>query len=291
MPIAPAQRHAPRQASDSLSDSLTDLPTTGGSSSTRTGSATTTTPTSSAISGSSSASITAVISTTSASSTSDPPFFPSPTGTPVSGDGSSGLEFTKNAVESALIVAAIALIIALTSWRLIKLRHQNRPLGHFFRAEPQPDVPPRPRAVPRTTGLPSVPAPPAAVICDMLPMALHGEHRRGRGRRTRAGDIGEGGRRGNIAHPDDPDEFLPEYDDKDVLPRYQDVQSSSAAAAAGARWEGSAPNGRGGTNDTIPLVTRMQVPSSTTLEDGRPPASVDSHDRSPSPSPHPQQGR
>ena len=34
----------------------------------------------------------------------------------------------------------------------------------FFRARPQPDVPTRPRTFPRTTGLPSVPGPPAAVL-------------------------------------------------------------------------------------------------------------------------------
>lgn len=97
--------------------------------------------------------------------------------------------------------------------------------------------------------------------------------RRRRGRRTRAGDVDARGRRGDIAHPDDPDEFLPEYDDKDVLPRYQDVPRASASRAearAGENTmglEGRSPNGAGGMGDRIPLVTRMQLSSSATLDD------------------------
>ena len=95
----------------------------------------------------------------------------------------------------------------------------------------------------------------------------------------RAGDVDARGRRGTIAHPDDPDECLPEYDDKDVLPRYQDVQRADAragfpGAGAGAEreegMEGRSPNRAGDaeTGDTIPLVTRMRLNSSATLDEG-----------------------
>ncbi|KAI0742621.1 hypothetical protein C8Q80DRAFT_1189738 [Daedaleopsis nitida] len=215
--------------------------------------------------------------TTTASITSDSPFFPSPTGETV--NHQENVEFTKNAVEGALIIAATALIIALTLWRIVKLRRHDRPLGHFFRSESQPDgVPARPRAVPRTTGLPSVPPPPSSYICDLLPTTvLHGERRRGRGRRAHADDIDVGGRRGNIQHPDDPNEYLPEYDDKDMLPRYQDLESSSATPRPGAHVNGRSPNGERAMSDTIPLVTRLQLPSSVTLEEGNA-ATSDSHE-------------
>ncbi|KAI0696367.1 hypothetical protein C8T65DRAFT_663708 [Cerioporus squamosus] len=220
-------------------------------------------------------------STSSASRTSDVPFFPSPTATVESND--SRLRFTKSAVEGALVAAAAVVVIALCVWRIVRLRRKQRPLTHFFRAHPQPDVPERPRSVPRTTGLPPVPAPPESLIYDTLstPASLvHREPRRGRTRRTRAGDIDGGGRRGTIAHPDDPEEFLPEYDDKDVLPRYQDVQRDHAAALPpGSGLEGRSPNREGGTSDTIPLVTRIPLSSSATLEDGTSaPLSSGSHD-------------
>ncbi|KAI0752106.1 hypothetical protein C8Q74DRAFT_1373895 [Fomes fomentarius] len=278
MPIAQATRTlTARQATDSTSTSSSPL-----TSESSTGSGTTTAAGSASTSSGTSASSTAVTSsTTRASTTSDQPFFPYPSTTETPPTDSRGLEFTKNAVEGALIIAAVALIIALTLWRLVKLRRRNRPLGHFFRAEPQPDVPARRRAVPRTTGLPPIPAPPAAVICDMLPMhvsAPHGERRRGRGHRPHAGDIDAGGRRGNIAHPDDPDEFLPVYDDKDVLPRYQDVESRHAPRYS-ERGGGRFPNAVGGTSDTIPLVTRLEPTRSTTSEYANAPApSTDSHE-------------
>ena len=153
-------------------------------------------------------------------------------------------------------------------------------MADFFRANPQPDVPARPATVPRTTGLPpNLPSPPAAAV---LHDALGGpeRHHRRRGRRTRAGDIDAGGRRGAFVHPDDPDEFLPEYDDKDVLPRYQDVQSERAGSGSMGRMSalrglvgrssggGSGGSGREEVMDTIPLVTRLPAAanSSTTLD-------------------------
>ncbi|TFK92913.1 hypothetical protein K466DRAFT_181815 [Polyporus arcularius HHB13444] len=157
-------------------------------------------------------------------------------------------------------------------WRIIRLRRRERPLTHFFRANPQPDVPERPRTVPRTTGLPSVPPPPASLIYDTLtsPVPLvHRDPRRGHTRRTHAGDIDASGRRGPVAHPDDPEEFLPEYDDKDILPRYQDVPREHAATVPPG-LDSRSPNGEGGTGDTIPLVTRMPLSSSATLEEGMP---------------------
>ncbi|TBU22147.1 hypothetical protein BD311DRAFT_825744 [Dichomitus squalens] len=172
--------------------------------------------------------------------------------------------------------------------RAVRIRRSGRPMRDFFVAHPQPDVPPRPRAVPRTTGLPPAPAPPVGVIYDSLtppvPLVHRGTllayERRGRTRRVRAGDVDAGGRRGHVAHPDDPDEFLPEYDDKDVLPRYQDVQRAHPAVGVGAG--GRAPNGvgegAGETGDTVPLVTRMQLSSSASLEDTRGLSSVGSHE-------------
>ncbi|KAI1790882.1 hypothetical protein LXA43DRAFT_973400 [Ganoderma leucocontextum] len=178
------------------------------------------------------------------------------------------------------MVVAVALVIVLVLWRIVRLRRYGRPAREFFRAHPQPDVPPRPRELPRTTGLPHASAPHVSVIYDSLatplPLLHRGEvpDRRRRGRRTRAGDVDARGRRGDIAHPDDPDEFLPEYDDKDILPRYQDLQHASASRAGagetGPSLEGRSPNGAGGTGDTIPLVTRMQLSSSATLDDANP---------------------
>ncbi|PIL26094.1 hypothetical protein GSI_11848 [Ganoderma sinense ZZ0214-1] len=217
-------------------------------------------------------------STTVSSSTSDTPFFPSPT---VSGNSEDpSLQHTKNGVESALMVVAVALVIVLVLWRIVRLRRNGRPAREFFRAHPQPDVPPRPRELPRTTGLPHASAPPVSVIYDSLatpvPLVHRGEvpDRRRRGRRTRAGDVDARGRRGNIAHPDDPDEFLPEYDDKDILPKYQDVQRASPSRVGVGEnvssLEGRSPNGVGETGDRIPLVTRMQLSSSATLDDANP---------------------
>ncbi|KAH9916304.1 uncharacterized protein BXZ73DRAFT_22181, partial [Epithele typhae] len=170
--------------------------------------------------------------------------------------------------------------------RLIVLRRSKRPLRDFFWANPQPDVPARPQTVPRTTGLPSISGPPASVIYATLPMppaALADRQRRRR--RTRGGDIDAGGRRGRLAHPDDPDEFLPVYDDKDVLPKYQDVeQMSGGGSRMGALrglvglGHGSAEQRRSRTGDTIPLVeTAALAPSSTTL-DRQPVSSVGSHE-------------
>ncbi|TBU56164.1 hypothetical protein BD310DRAFT_883148 [Dichomitus squalens] len=218
----------------------------------------------------------------SGASTFDTPFFPTPTQTQAPGDGQS-LGRTKIAVEGALVVVAAALIILLSLWRVVRIRRSGRPMRDFFVAHPQPDVPPRPRAVPRTTGLPPAPAPPVGVIYDSLtppvPLVHRGAYER-RTRRVRAGDVDAGGRRGHVAHPDDPDEFLPEYDDKDVLPRYQDVQRAHPAVGVGAG--GHAPNGvgegAGEAGDTVPLVTRMQLSSSASLEDTRGLSSVGSHE-------------
>ncbi|RPD60857.1 hypothetical protein L227DRAFT_85903 [Lentinus tigrinus ALCF2SS1-6] len=179
------------------------------------------------------------------------------------------LVFVQSAVEGALIAAAAILIIALCTWRIVRLRRRGRPITDFFRAHPLPDVPARPRSVPRTTGLPPSSAPPESVIFDTLSNAaslVHREPRRGRTRRTRAGDIDAGGRRGTIAHPDDPEEFLPEYDDKDVLPRYQDVHRDHPDAASQG-LEGRSPNGAVGTSDTIPLIMRIPLSNSATLEE------------------------
>ena len=201
----------------------------------------------------------------------------------------------QNGVEGALMVVAVALVIVVVLWRyvasvkcslhciqigtprIVRLRRNGRPAREFFRAHPQPDVPPRPRELPRTTGLPHAYAPPVSVIYDSLatpvPLLHRGEvpDRRRRGRRTHAGDVDARGRRGNIAHPDDPDEFLPEYDDKDILPKYQDVQRASpsrlGAGENGSSLEGRSPNGVGETGDRVPLVTRMQLSSSATLDD------------------------
>ena len=163
--------------------------------------------------------------------------------------------------------------------RIVRLRRHGRPARDFFRANPQPDVPPRPRELPRTTGLPPASAPHVSVIYDSLatpmPVLHRGEapDRRRRGRRTRAGDVDARGRRGDIAHPDDPEEFLPEYDDKDVLPKYQDVQRASPSRAGTGAGEnalglvGRSPNGAGEAGDRVPLVTRMQLSSSATLDD------------------------
>ncbi|OSD03754.1 hypothetical protein PYCCODRAFT_1424446 [Trametes coccinea BRFM310] len=242
---------------------------------------------------------------TAPSTTSETPFFPSPTGSDCdscNAEDNKSLEFTKNAVEGALIVVAIALILAITTWRMVRLRRHNRPLRHFFRVHSHPHSPSsthlptgRPSSVPRTTGLPPAPAPPASVIYDTLvapvPLAHHPRRERGRARRTRAADVDGRGRRGAIRHPEDGEE-LPEYDDKDVLPRYQDVEAGlvpgpgataaarpgpgpgpgaamHAAAAAETRREepgqmvgvgtlmlGRSPNRDGGTSDTDPLVTR-----------------------------------
>ncbi|KAI8972544.1 hypothetical protein BD414DRAFT_581217 [Trametes punicea] len=245
------------------------------------------------------------------SSTSDTPFFPSPTGSDCescSEENSKSLQFTKNAVEGALIVVAVILILSATSWRFIRLHRNRRPLRDFFRVHSHPHphstVPSRPPTVPRTTGLPPTRPPPASVIYDSLaapPVPLVSAPsgaRRSRGRRTRAGDIDARGRRGRIAHPDDPDEELPEYDDKDVLPRYQDLEAGVGRAAAGTdvpsplgaggdagasgdagrgsgedmgrvggagqmvgvgtAMMGRSANGEGGTSDTDPLVTRMR---------------------------------
>lgn len=113
------------------------------------------------------------------------------------------------------------------------------------------------------------------------------------------------GRRGPIAHPDDPEEYLPEYDDKDVLPRYQDLESGRAGdtgsspvgvgseeedlgrisdagrmVGVGAGMMGRSPNRDGGTSDTDPLVMRMQL-SGTTSEDDHvypPMSSAGSHE-------------
>ncbi|KAI9057575.1 hypothetical protein FKP32DRAFT_1598149 [Trametes sanguinea] len=126
-------------------------------------------------------------------------------------------------------------------------------------------------------------------------MFVHWQPRRerGRSRRTHAADVDARGRRGLVRHPEDGEE-LPEYDDKDVLPRYQDVEAGlvpgstarpapgpgpvpGAAMGHGAPPEardverredpgqmvgvgtlmmGRSPNGDGGTSDTDPLVTR-----------------------------------
>ncbi|KAH9856262.1 hypothetical protein C2E23DRAFT_510822 [Lenzites betulinus] len=181
------------------------------------------------------------------SSTSDTPLFPSPTGNPDTCEScdTENNVFTKKAIEGALIVVAVALILALTFWRTIRLRRRGRPLGHFFRASPSPSrngsYVSRPAHVPRTTGLPPTQAPHASLIYDSLtapaPLMHRGDTlpygpRRGRGRRTYAGDIDGRGRRGTIAHPDDPNEFLPEYDDKDRLPRYQDLEMGAGGGGA-----------------------------------------------------------
>lgn len=214
----------------------------------------------------------------------------------------------QNGVEGALMVVAVALVIVVVLWRyvasvkcslhciqigtprIVRLRRNGRPAREFFRAHPQPDVPPRPRELPRTTGLPHAYAPPVSVIYDSLatpvPLLHRGEvpDRRRRGRRTHAGDVDARGRRGNIAHPDDPDEFLPEYDDKDILPKYQDVQRASpsrlGAGENGSSLEGRSPNGVGETGDRVPLVTRMQLSSSATLDDANLPgtSSAGSHE-------------
>lgn len=170
-----------------------------------------------------------------------------------------------------------ALLTHLATPRIIRLRRTDRPLRDFFRA--LPDSPPhrsvsRPSHVPRTTGLPPTRGPPAHLIYDSLttpvPLMHHSGPRRGRGRRTYAGDIGVGGRRGAVAHPDDPNEFLPEYDDKDRLPRYQDLEAAAAAriilGADLGRVDdagrmvgvgtglGRRPNGEAGQSDTDLLV-------------------------------------
>ncbi|KAI0776729.1 hypothetical protein BD413DRAFT_610323 [Trametes elegans] len=265
----------------------------------------------------------AAVSTTSsdqASSTTESPFFPTPTsdcdGCEVERTKSS--EYTKNAVEGALIVAAVVFIFALMAWRIIRLRRRRRPISDFFRthSHPHPQSPPtaRPPTVPRTTGLPPTRGPPASVICDSLtapvPLLHRGEtvphrQRRGRGRRTHAGDIDASGRRGSVAHPDDPNEFLPEYDDKDVLPRYQDLEAGAGGAREASASEVEAagdagrmigvgsltdrsPNGEGETSDTDLLLSALGIGSRS--EDGHggppPPSSVGSHDGHDSPQRH-----
>ncbi|KAI0334172.1 hypothetical protein GY45DRAFT_1343524 [Cubamyces sp. BRFM 1775] len=249
-------------------------------------------------------------SSTASSTTSDSPFFPTPTDcASCDPETSSDLKFTKSAVEGALIVAAIALIFAFSMWRVLCLRRENRPLSHFFRIHSHPhtehSVPTaRPPTVPRTTGLPPTRAPPASLIVETLsaPAPLAQRPRRGRGRRTYAGDIDAMGRRGPITHPDDPEENLPEYDDKDVLPRYQDLEAGRARSApvptsigedlgrvsdagrmvgVGAGMMGRSPNRDGGTSDTDPLVMRMQLSGTATSEDDHvypPMSSAGSHE-------------
>lgn len=99
------------------------------------------------------------------------------------------------------------------------------------------------------------------------------------------------GRRGPITHPDDPEEYLPEYDDKDVLPRYQDLEAGRTGetgsapertgagddlgrvsdagrmVGVGAGMMGRSPNRDGGTSDTDPLVMRMQLSGATSDDD------------------------
>ncbi|KAI0651366.1 hypothetical protein C8Q79DRAFT_897410 [Trametes meyenii] len=237
------------------------------------------------------------------SSTTDTPFFPTPSGycdgCEIENDKS--LDYTKNAVEGALIVVAVALIISLTFWRTMRLRRRNLPLREFFRTHPNrssTNLVSRPPTVPRTTGLPPTQAPSASVIYDSLtspvPLVHRGEtlrygRRHGRGRRTYATDIGAGGRRGTVAHPDDPNEFLPEYDDKDILPRYQDLEAGDRRGAPSGEDEGRmaviaamlgrSPNRDGGTSDTDPLVTAMELGGMS--DDGHaypPTSSVGSHD-------------
>ncbi|KAL1937915.1 hypothetical protein VTO73DRAFT_12665 [Trametes versicolor] len=233
----------------------------------------------STVSSSTSGSTAASTTSASASATSDTPLFPSPTNDPnecVNCETDNSI-YTKRAVEGALIVVAVALVLTMLLWRIIRLRRTDRPLRDFFRA--LPDSPPhrsvsRPSHVPRTTGLPPTRGPPAHLIYDSLttpvPLMHHSGPRRGRGRRTYAGDIGVGGRRGAVAHPDDPNEFLPEYDDKDRLPRYQDLEAAAAAriilGADLGRVDdagrmvgvgtglGRRPNGEAGQSDTDLLV-------------------------------------
>ncbi|KAI0370938.1 hypothetical protein BV20DRAFT_966028 [Pilatotrama ljubarskyi] len=205
----------------------------------------------------------------------------------------------QSAVEGALIVAAIALMASLTMWRAMRLRRKNRPLRDFFRVsspERSSSIPTRPPTVPRTTGLPPTSAPPASVIYDTLspplPLAYRGDgQRRGRGRRTYAGDIDAAGRRGPVTHPEDPNEVLPEYDDKDVLPRYQDLETGTGAgsgrgiggmmpgevggdagrmAGVGTMF-GRSPNGDGGMSDTDLLVTRLRASAASQDEHVYPP--------------------
>ncbi|KAI0350989.1 hypothetical protein OH77DRAFT_989574 [Trametes cingulata] len=245
-------------------------------------------------------------------STTDTPFFPSPSGycDGCEVENSKNAEYIKSAVEGALIVAAVALMLSLTMWRALRLRRKRRPLRDFFRVRSHQhtsSVPTRPPTVPRTTGLPPTSGPPASVIYDTLspPLPLaHRNGRRGRGRRTYAGDIDAAGRRGPIAHPEDPNEVLPEYDDKDVLPRYQDLEGGGSIASAGGPLPGvtglqgvgedagrmagvgtmlgRSPNGDGGTSDTDPLVTRLRM--SAVSEDGHehayppPMSSAESHE-------------
>ncbi|KAI0830086.1 hypothetical protein BC628DRAFT_1356312 [Trametes gibbosa] len=243
------------------------------------------------------------------SSTTDSPLFPYPSDDPNNCDNcnTENNVFTKRAVEGALIVAAVVLIIVSILWRTIRLRRSDRPLKHFFRFSPSPSPPgsyvSRPAQVPRTTGLPPTQAPHASLIYDSLTIPaplLHRDdtlgygQRRGRGRRTYAGDIDGSGRRGTVTHPDDPNEFLPEYDDKDRLPRYQDLELGTgrggisgglgggdlgrmghAGRMAGVgTMLGRRPNGDGGQSDTDLLVAASEE------EHAYPPAvsSAESHE-------------
>ncbi|KAI0632787.1 hypothetical protein C8Q77DRAFT_1158248 [Trametes polyzona] len=258
---------------------------------------------------------------TSSASTSDSPLFPYPTqDADDCGDcGADNNSYAKRVVEGALIVAAVALILAVVFWRAIRLRRRDRPLRQFFRPPSRSGVHrsvSRPSTVPRTTGLPPTHGPPPSVICDYslatpVPLLHRGDvglqgHRRGRGRRTHAGDIDGRGRRGPVTHPDDPNEFLPEYDDKDVLPRYQDIEAGMAAGrdnvvgvvGAGAadapdRVEdagrmagvgaalGRSPNGDAGHSHTDLLVAgerRSVLPSEDEHVYPPPPSSAESHE-------------
>ncbi|TFK33095.1 hypothetical protein BDQ12DRAFT_691607 [Crucibulum laeve] len=158
------------------------------------------------------------------------PFFPDPTDVPTNDETKARGNLAKTVLEYLFLSVAIILTVFIIFRRCIVLKREKKPVTQFFNVDRNEDRRINSsRNFPRTTGLPPVQhdgSGPYAFYPSPYLTAVPTSYA-GNGRRVRAFDIGEGGRRvgggGDYDTLSDKD-LLPAYDNIGGPPKYQELE-------------------------------------------------------------------